>query len=75
MTRCPGVPRKIFEDALREHGYKFDRAKGGHEVWEKRITKSITIPSHTSEINGCMAKRLDKEHNLGIFKGGKKNGI
>ncbi len=74
MAKCPGVPRREFEDALKKHGYKFDRAKGGHEIWEKRITKSIAIPSHGSEINGCMARRLDKECNLGLFRGGKKDG-
>ena len=55
-----------FRKALEKKGYKQDRSKGGHEVWEKTITKSCSIPIH-GDINGAMARRLNKEHELGLF--------
>lgn len=63
----PGVPTRKFKKALSEHGYSKDRCNNGHEIWEKTITKSVSIPIHNKEINGAMAKRLNKEHNLGLF--------
>lgn len=68
MAKCPGYPIKKFRDALERKGFEKDRIKGGHEVWERKVTQSITIPTHDKEINGPMAKRLDKEYNLGLFK-------
>ena len=62
----PPIPIEKFRSALERKGYKKDRSNGGHEVWEKTITKSCTIPIH-GEVNGAMAKRLSKEHNLGLF--------
>lgn len=62
----PGIPTEKFRSALKENGYNKDRSNGGHEVWEKTITKSCTIPIH-GEVNGAMARRLSKEHNLGLF--------
>lgn len=62
-----GVPTRKFKKALSEHGYVKDRCNDGHEIWEKQITKSVSIPIHDKEINGAMAKRLNKEHNLGLF--------
>lgn len=61
-----GIPTEKFRSALKENGYNKDRSNGGHEVWEKTITKSCTIPIH-GEVNGAMARRLSKEHNLGLF--------
>lgn len=43
---------------------KKDRCNGGHEIWEKTITKSVSIPIHEKEINGGMARRLAKELGL-----------
>lgn len=62
-----GVPTRKFKKALSEHGYTKDRCNDGHEIWEKQITKSVSIPIHSKEINGAMAKRLSKEHNLDLF--------
>ena len=62
----PPIPTEKFRSALKENGYNKDRSNGGHEVWKKTITKSCTIPIH-GEVNGAMAKRLSKEHNLGLF--------
>lgn len=62
-----GVPTRKIKKALSEHGYVKDRCNDGHEIWEKQITKSVSIPIHSKEINGAMAKRLNKEHNLGLF--------
>lgn len=62
-----GIPTRKVKKALSEHGYVKDRCNDGHEIWEKQITKSVSIPIHDKEINGAMAKRLSKEHNLGLF--------
>lgn len=62
-----GVPTRRIKKALSEHGYVKDRCNDGHEIWEKQITKSVSIPIHSKEINGAMAKRLNKEHNLDLF--------
>ena len=68
MSKCPGYPTDKFKKALERKGFEKDRSKGGHEVWERKTTQSITIPIHDKEINGAIAKRLDKEYNLGLFK-------
>lgn len=60
------VPTEKFRTALKENGYKKDRSNGGHEIWEKTITKSCSIPIH-GKVNGAMARRLNKEHHLGLF--------
>lgn len=60
------VETERFRTALKRNGYKKDRSNGGHEVWEKTITKSCSIPIH-GDVNGAMARRLNKEHNLGLF--------
>ena len=62
--RLPPMPYKDFTDILKANGFKHDRSKGGHEVWEKTITKSVSIPIHEKEINGGMARRLAKELGL-----------
>ncbi|WP_299053942.1 type II toxin-antitoxin system HicA family toxin [uncultured Eubacterium sp.] len=62
-----GVPTRKIKKALSEHGYVKDRCNDGHEIWEKQVTKSVSIPIHSKEINGAMAKRLNKEHNLDLF--------
>lgn len=63
---CAPVGTDKFRKALERNGYKKDRCNGGHEVWEKTITKSCSIPIH-GDVNGAMARRLNKEHNLGLF--------
>ena len=40
--KLPGVPVNKFQKALKNAGYKKDRCNGGHEVWEKTITKSVS---------------------------------
>lgn len=67
MAKLPGIPTNDFKKALEKNGYKKDRSKGGHEIWKKTITLTCSIPIHGKEINGAMARRLDKEHQLGIF--------
>lgn len=64
MCKLPGVPTLKFKRILTDNGYKFVRCNGGHEVWEKTITRSVSIPVHSKEINGAMAKRLKKELEL-----------
>lgn len=44
--RLPPIPYKAFTDILKANGFKYDRSKGGHEVWEKTITDSVSIPVH-----------------------------
>lgn len=61
------VSKVKFTRALRDHGYTLDRTNGGHETWEKVITKTCTIPSHGNDISAPLAKRLSKEHNLDLF--------
>lgn len=49
-----GVPTRKIKKALSEHGYVKDRCNDGHEIWEKQITKSVSIPIHSKakyEIN------------------------
>lgn len=65
--RLPSVKYKDFITALKKNGFKKDRSKGGHEIWEKTITQSVCITIH-GDINGGIAKRLDKEFDLGLFK-------
>lgn len=65
--RLPSVTYRTFITALKDKGFKKDRTKGGHEIWEKTITQSVCIPVH-GDINGGIAKRLDKEFDLGLFK-------
>lgn len=64
MAKLPGMPIKNFTEILKANGYSRDRCNGGHEIWERTITDSISIPIHGKEINGAMAKRLIKEHKL-----------
>lgn len=64
--KLPGIPRKRFVEALKASGYKHNRYNGGHDIWEKTITTSISIPCHANEIDGGLARRLAKEHNLSI---------
>lgn len=54
---------KDFTDILKANGFKCDHSKGGHEIWEKTITDSISIPVH-GDINGVIARRLIREHRL-----------
>ena len=65
--RLPPMPYKDFTDILKANGFKHDRSKGGHEVWEKTITDSISIPVH-GDINGGIARRLIREHRLKEWK-------
>lgn len=60
------IPTEKFRTALKRKGYKQDRTNGGHEIWKKTITKSCSIPIHGG-VNGAMARRLNKQHDLGLF--------
>lgn len=31
------MPYKDFTDILKANGFKYDRSKGGHEVWERQL--------------------------------------
>lgn len=64
MAKLPGMPIREFCTLLKANGYYLDRVNGSHETWEKTVTDSVTIPIHGKEINGAMARRLIKEHNL-----------
>ena len=67
MCKLPEVSYKEFTTALKANGFKPNRSKGGHEVWEKTITQSVSIPIH-GDINGALARRLDKELKLNDCK-------
>ena len=62
--KLPGVPVKDFTNILKTNGYKYDRCNGGHEIWKKIVVQSISIPVHSKEINGGIARRLIKEFGL-----------
>lgn len=66
MCKLPGISTREIKMILKNNGYKKDRCNGGHEIWERTITDSVTIPIHSKEINGCIAKRLIKEHRLEV---------
>ncbi len=61
-------PKDKFLKALKSKGFEESRIKGGHAVYERTTTQSVTVPIHDKEINGGIVKRLDKEFGLGIFK-------
>lgn len=63
MAKLPPVPYSEFTQALKKSGFKQDRSKGGHETWERK--ESVTIPIH-GDINGALARRLNKEHCLNM---------
>ena len=65
MCKLPEVPYKEFTTALKENGFKPDRSNGGHEIWEKTTTQSVSIPIH-GDINGALARRLDKQLGLNM---------
>lgn len=60
------VETERFRKALERNGYRKDRSKGGHEIWEKTITMSCSIPIH-GDVNGALARKLNKQHSLGLF--------
>lgn len=60
------VETEKFRTALKRNGYKKDRCNGGHEIWEKTITMSCSIPIH-GDVNGALARKLNKQHSLGLF--------
>ena len=64
--RLPGIKLNEFQSVLKANGYKKDRCNTGHEVWEKTITDSISIPIHGKEIKGCIARKIIKEHSLKV---------
>lgn len=66
MSKLAGVPTMEFKSILKANGYKLDRCSGGHEIWERTVTDSISVPIHKKEVRGCIARRLIKEHNLEV---------
>ena len=66
--RLVPYPKDKFIKALKSKGFIENRVKGGHAIYERTTTQSVSIPIHDKEINGGIAKRLDKEFGLGIFK-------
>jgi predicted RNA binding protein YcfA (HicA-like mRNA interferase family) len=52
-----------FQRKLSSNGYELVRTKGSHAIYEasRTITDSITIPTASKTINGCLAKRLEKQ--------------
>lgn len=64
MAKLQGVPLREFQNTLKANEYTKDRSNTGHEIWEKKITDSISIPIHGKEIKGCIVKRIVKEHDL-----------
>lgn len=52
-----------FVKILNKNGYKPDRQRGSHMIFING-EKSISIPVGSTEINGCMTKRLIKENCL-----------
>lgn len=66
------VPRRVIEKALRDAGYRPDRNKGGHEIWEKPGAKPIPVPNHR-EIKGGTARKIleDIRNEMRRMKGGR----
>jgi predicted RNA binding protein YcfA (HicA-like mRNA interferase family) len=52
-----------FQRKLSDNGYKPIRQKGSHTVYEAKriIVDSMSVPTSNKTINGCMAKRLEKQ--------------
>lgn len=55
------VDTRDFQSFLSRNGYKPVRKNGSHTVYEKTITDSVSVPTSSKTINGCMAKRLQKQ--------------
>lgn len=60
--KLPGIPVREFQKTLKDNGFKYDRSSSGHEIWERK--QSVSIPVHSKEINGGIARRLSKQFNL-----------
>ena len=60
--RLPCVPVREFQRTLKENGFQKDRCNDGHEIWERK--QSVSIPVHSKEINGGIARRLSKQYHL-----------
>ena len=60
--KLPGVPVREFRKTLEDNGFKYDRSNSGHEIWERK--QSVSIPIHSKEINGGIARRLSKQYHL-----------
>jgi predicted RNA binding protein YcfA (HicA-like mRNA interferase family) len=57
------VTTREFKRKLQENGYKPIRMNGSHTVYEAKrtITDSMSVPTADKTINGCIAKRLEKQ--------------
>lgn len=60
--KLSGVPVREFRKTLEDNGFKYDRSNSGHEIWERK--QSVSIPIHSKEINGGIARRLSKQYHL-----------
>ena len=65
--RLPGIPTRKFVDALEEKGFKKDRCNSGHDIYERTITESVSVPIHSKEIKGAVARKISKKYNLGLY--------
>jgi predicted RNA binding protein YcfA (HicA-like mRNA interferase family) len=57
------IKTKDFQKKLSDNGYEPVRQKGSHTVYEAKrtITDSLSVPTNDKTINGCLAKRLEKQ--------------
>jgi predicted RNA binding protein YcfA (HicA-like mRNA interferase family) len=59
------IATRDFQRKLSANGYEPVRKNGSHTVYEAKrtITDSMSVPTADKTINGCMAKRLEKQMN------------
>jgi predicted RNA binding protein YcfA (HicA-like mRNA interferase family) len=59
------ISTREFQGKLAQNGYLPKRHNGSHTIYEaeRTIIDCISIPTSNKTINGCMAKRLEKQMN------------
>lgn len=58
------VKTRQFEKRLFVNGYHYLRTKGSHAIYQNSAGRIISIPIASSEINGCIARKIVKEYQL-----------
>jgi predicted RNA binding protein YcfA (HicA-like mRNA interferase family) len=54
---------KDLQRKLSDKGYKVVRKCGSHTVYEKVVKDTVSVPTSSSEVNGCLAKKIEKQIN------------
>jgi predicted RNA binding protein YcfA (HicA-like mRNA interferase family) len=55
------IKTKDLQRKLSEKGYKAVRKCGSHTVYEKVMKDTVSVPTSASEVNGCLAKKIEKQ--------------